>query len=175
MKRFILWVPLTVFLVFLVTVGVGLYAPSDRTIHSQMVGKPLPEVSLPPMLPDRPGIDIADYGNGEPRIINIFASWCVPCIAEAPQLEAIAERGIPIDAVAVRDRPQDVAQFLERWGDPYARIGSDENSRVQMALGASGVPETFIVDGEGVIRYYHWGPINAPDVPDIVAAYEALK
>ena len=109
------------------------------------------------------------------RWLNVFASWCIPCIAEAPQLEAIAEEGIPIDAVAVRDRPQDVAEFLQRWGDPYVRIGSDVNSRAQIALGASGVPETFIVDGEGIIRYYHFGPINPPDVPEIVAAYEALK
>ena len=175
MKRFILWVPLAVFLVFLVTVAIGLYAPSDRKIQSQMVGKPIPAFTLPPMLPDRPGVDSTDYASGEPRIVNVFASWCVPCIAEAPQLEAIAEKGIPIDAVAIRDRPQDVAEFLRRWGDPYARIGSDVNSRVQIALGASGVPETFIVDGEGIIRYYHFGPINEPDVPDIIAAYEALK
>ena len=65
MKRFILWVPLAVFLVFLVTVGIGLYAPSDRTIQSQMVGKPIPSFSLPPMLPGRPGLDSADYASGE--------------------------------------------------------------------------------------------------------------
>ena len=175
MKRYILWAPLAVFVLFLAIVGIGLYSPSDRTIRSKMVGKPVPDFALPAMLPGRPGLDSADYARGEARVINVFASWCVPCIAEAPQLEAIAERGVPIDAVAVRDRPEDVAEFLQRWGDPYRRIGSDANSRAQMALGASGVPETFIVDGEGVIRYYHFGPINAPDVPDIVAAYEAVK
>ena len=175
MKRYILWAPLAVFVLFLAIVGIGLYSPSDRTIRSKMVGKPVPDFALPAMLPGRPGLDSADYARGEARVINVFASWCVPCIAEAPQLEAIAERGVPIDAVAVRDRPEDVAEFLQRWGDPYRRIGSDANSRAQMALGASGVPETFIVDGEGVIRYYHFGPINTPDVPDIVAAYEAVK
>ena len=175
MKRFILWAPLAVFVLFLAIVGIGLYSPSDRTIRSKMVGKPVPDFALPAMLPGRPGLDSADYARGEARVINVFASWCVPCIAEAPQLEAISQRGVPIDAVAVRDRPEDVAEFLQRWGDPYRRIGSDANSRAQMALGASGVPETFIVDGEGVIRYYHFGPINAPDVPDIVAAYEAVK
>ena len=175
MKRYILWAPLAVFVLFLAIVGIGLYSPSDRTIRSKMVGKPVPDFALPAMLPGRPGLDSAEYGKGEARVINIFASWCVPCIAEAPQLEAISQRGVPIDAVAVRDRPEDVAEFLQRWGDPYRRIGSDANSRAQMALGASGVPETFIVDGEGVIRYYHFGPINAPDVPDIVAAYEAVK
>lgn len=175
MKRLILWVPLIVFVVFLATVASGLYNPPDREIHSHMVGKPLPEFALPAMLEGRPGLDSTDYAKGEVRMINVFASWCVPCIAEAPQLEALAARGIPIDAVAVRDRPEDVAQFLKRWGDPYRRIGSDANSRVQMALGASGVPETFIVDGDGIIRYYHYGPINPPELEEVIAAYEAVK
>ena len=123
----------------------------------------------------RRAVSRADFAAGQPRVITVFASWCVPCIAEAPQLEALARQGVPIDAVAIRDRPADVAQFLQRWGDPYQRIGSDPNSQAQMALGASGVPETFIVDGAGIIRYHHFGPVNAPDVPDLVAAYEALK
>src|SRR3546814_18040344 len=140
-----------------------------QTCALPILGKSVPAFSLPPMLPDRPGLDSADYATGEPRIVNVFASWCVPCIAEAPQLEAIAERGIPIDAVAERDRPQDVAEFLRRWGDPYARIGSDAKSRVQIALGASGVPETFIVNGNGINRYHHFGPNNPLDVPAALA------
>ena len=174
-KKLILWAPLAIFLVFLATVGLELFSPSDRSIRSKMVGKPVPAFSLPAMLPDRAGVDSRDFAAGQPRVINVFASWCVPCIAEAPQLEALAQQGVPIDAVAIRDRPADVAQFLQRWGDPYQRIGSDPNSQAQMALGASGVPETFIVDGAGIIRYHHFGPVNAPDVPDLVAAYEALK
>src|SRR3546814_3095310 len=66
-----------------------------QTCALPILGKSVPAFSLPPMLPDRPGLDSADYATGEPRIVNVFASWCVPCIAEAPQLEAIAERGIP--------------------------------------------------------------------------------
>ena len=175
MKKLVLWVPLAIFLVFLGTVGLELFSPSDRSIRSKMVGKPVPAFSLQPMLPERPGVSSADFAAGQPRVINVFASWCVPCIAEAPQLEALARQGVPIDAVAIRDRPADVTQFLQRWGDPYQRIGSDPNSQAQLALGASGVPETFIVDGAGIIRYHHFGPVNPPDVPEIVAAYEALK
>jgi cytochrome c biogenesis protein CcmG/thiol:disulfide interchange protein DsbE len=77
--------------------------------------------------------------------------------------------------VAIRDRPQDVANFLGRWGDPYRRIGSDTDSRVQLALGSSGVPETFVIDGKGVIRYQHIGDIRPEHVPEIVQAYEAAK
>jgi cytochrome c biogenesis protein CcmG/thiol:disulfide interchange protein DsbE len=112
---------------------------------------------------------------GEPRLVNVFASWCLPCIAEAPQLMALKQRGIPIDAIAIRDRPADVATFLAKWGDPYERIASDPQTQVQIALGSSGVPETFIVDGRGIIRHQHIGDIRPEHIPDIIRAYEAAK
>jgi cytochrome c biogenesis protein CcmG/thiol:disulfide interchange protein DsbE len=174
-KRLILWVPLAVFLVFVATVAVGLYAPSDRKITSKLVGKPLPDFALEPAVPSHPTVTSADLKGGEPRLLNVFASWCVPCIAEAPQLMDLKRRGVPIDAIAIRDRPQDVAQFLARWGDPYQRIASDPQTQVQIALGSSGVPETFVVDGRGVIRYQHIGDIRPEHIPEILAAYEAAK
>jgi cytochrome c biogenesis protein CcmG/thiol:disulfide interchange protein DsbE len=174
-KRLILWVPLALFLIFVVTVSVGLYSPSERTIRSKLIGKPVPEFALPAALPERPGLTSANLATGEPRVVNIFASWCIPCIAEAPQLLQLARQGVPIDAIAIRDRPQDVAAFLAKWGDPYQRIASDTDSRVQMALGSSGVPETFVVDGKGIIRYQHIGDVRAETVPEIVQAYEAAK
>jgi cytochrome c biogenesis protein CcmG, thiol:disulfide interchange protein DsbE len=175
LKRLILWVPLAVFLVFVATVAVGLYAPSDRKIASKLVGKPIPDFALEPAVPSHPTVTSADLKGGEPRLLNVFASWCVPCIAEAPQLMDLKRRGVPIDAIAIRDRPQDVAQFLAKWGDPYDRIASDPQTQVQIALGSSGVPETFIVDGRGVIRYQHIGDIRPEHVPEILAAYEAAK
>jgi cytochrome c biogenesis protein CcmG/thiol:disulfide interchange protein DsbE len=175
MKRLFLWAPLAIFLIFIVTVAVGLYSPSDRKIHSRLVGKPVPAFALPAAVPQKPGLQRADLTGGEPRLLNVFASWCLPCIAEAPQLLELARKGIPIDAVAIRDRPQDIANFLSRWGDPYQRIGLDQDSRVQLALGSSGVPETFVVDGKGVIRYQHIGDIRPENVREIVQAYEAAK
>jgi cytochrome c biogenesis protein CcmG/thiol:disulfide interchange protein DsbE len=175
MKRLVLWVPLAVFLIFIVTVAVGLYNPSDRTIRSRLIGKDMPDFALPPMLPQRQGLEGAHFRTGRPRVLNVFASWCVPCIAEAPQLTALAQRGIPIDAIAIRDRPEDVAKFLARWGDPYQRIGSDRDSRVQLSLGSSGVPETFVVDGRGVIRYQHIGDVRPEHMAEIVQAYEEAK
>ena len=174
-RRLILWVPLALFLAFLVTVGFGLYKPSDRNIRSRMIGQPIPDFALPPMLPERPGVSSRDFAGGRPRIVNVFASWCVPCIAEAPQLMTLAGRGIPIDAIAIRDRPQDVVGFLERHGDPYQRIGSDVNSRVQMALGSSGVPETFVVDGRGIIRHQHIGDLRPENVPALIAAVQEAQ
>lgn len=172
-RRLIIWIPLAVFVLFVITVAVSLYAPSDRIIRSRMIGKPVPDFVLQPALPGRPGLAGADLARGRPRIVNVFASWCVPCIAEAPQLMALAARGIPIDAIAIRDRPEDIAMFLAKWGDPYQAIGSDRDSRVQMALGSSGVPETFVIDGKGVVRHQHVGEIRPEDMSRIIAAYEA--
>ena len=175
MRRAILWAPLGVFLIFILTVAIGLYSPSDRTIRSRLIGKDMPEFVLPAMLPERQGLESGHFRTGQPRVLNVFASWCVPCVAEAPQLMTLSQRGIPIDAIAIRDRPEDVAKFLARWGDPYQRIGSDRDSRVQLALGSSGVPETFIVDGAGVIRYQHIGDIRPEHMAEIIQAYEAAR
>jgi len=174
-KRLILWAPLAVFLVFVATVAIGLYAPAERKIMSKLVGKPVPEFALGPAVPSHPPLTSDMLKTGEPRLVNVFASWCLPCIAEAPQLMALKLRGIPIDGLAIRDRPQDVAAFLAKWGDPYARIASDPNTQVQIALGSSGVPETFVVDGEGIIRHQHIGDIRPEHMDEIVAAYEAAK
>ncbi len=80
-----------------------------------------------------------------------------------------------IDAIAIRDRPEDVARFLAQHGDPYQRIGADIDSRVQLALGSSGVPESFVVDGRGIIRYQHVGPIEHQHMPMILAELEKAE
>lgn len=175
MKRLILWVPLAAFAIFVALAALYLRAPSDSTIRSQLVGRPLPEFALAAALPGRATVERASFTTGAPRILNVFASWCVPCIAEAPHLEALARQGLPIDAVAIRDRPRDIARFLSQYGDPYKGIGLDTDSRVQLSLGSAGVPETFVVDGRGVIRYQHIGPIDAVNARDILAAYEAAR
>jgi cytochrome c biogenesis protein CcmG/thiol:disulfide interchange protein DsbE len=175
MRRIVLFAPLVAFVAFVILVTAYLRAPSDRTIRSQLIGRPLPEFTLPAALPGRDTVRSSSFTSGSPRVLNVFASWCVPCIAEAPHLMTLARRGLPIDAIAIRDRPNDIALFLSRWGDPYRGIGLDSDSRVQLSLGSSGVPETFVVDGRGTIRYQHIGPIGEGDVPAIVAAYEAAR
>lgn len=179
--RPVLWVPLVVFLGFALAASYALVrsgadgGAEQRIIRSRLIGQPLPDFNLPPALPGRGTIRRADFGTGSPRILNVFASWCVPCIGEAPQLMALQARGLPIDAIAIRDRAEDVQRFLGQWGDPYDRIGLDAESSLQLAMGSSGVPETFIVDGQGVIRYQHIGAINAADMPRIIAEYEAAR
>lgn len=164
-SRWTLWLPLALFAGFVALVMVGLYRPADREVASAMIGKPLPEFALRAAAVDRPGLSRADLADGKPRLLNIFASWCVPCAVEAPQLAALKAEGIEIAGVAIRDRPEDVAAFLTRHGNPFSRIGADDRSIVQLGIGSSGVPETFVIDGQGTIRYQHIGEIRAEHLP----------
>jgi cytochrome c biogenesis protein CcmG/thiol:disulfide interchange protein DsbE len=175
MKRLILWLPLLILLLFVAAVGVRLYGGKDDLVRSRMIGKAVPEFSLDAATPAHPPLRAQDLRSGAPRLLNIFASWCAPCAIESPQLLELKRRGIPIDAVAIRDRPEDVAAFLARYGDPFARIGSDPTTQIQFALGSSGVPETFVIDGAGIIRHQHIGYIGPEDVDEIAAAYEAAR
>jgi cytochrome c biogenesis protein CcmG, thiol:disulfide interchange protein DsbE len=174
-KRLVLWVPLAGFAAFLAVVAVGLYAPSDHVVRSEMVGRPVPDFELAPAVPGRPGLASIELRRGRPHLVNIFASWCVPCREESAQLAALARRGIAVDGIAVRDRPADVAAFLAAYGDPFRSIGDDLDRRVQLDLGSAGMPETFVIDGRGIIRHQHIGAITDADVPAIVAAWEAAR
>ena len=140
-----------------------------------MVGQPLPYFDLPPATEGASGAATTDFKDGTPRLLNIWASWCLPCIAEAPQLEWLKEAGVPIVGIAIRDRPEDVARFLAQHGNPYTRIARDDLSEVQLAIGSSGVPETFVIDGRGIIRYQHLGDIRESDVPTLLAELEKAR
>ena len=163
----LIWLPL---IVLGLLIGLGAYAltrPAETTVHSAMVGKALPAFDLPAAFPDRPSVPPAAAEG--PRIVNLFASWCVPCRAEAPQLETLAKEGVPIDGIAIHDRPEALAAFLDQAGDPYQNVADDQEGRSQIALGSSGVPESYIVDGRGIIRYQQIGPIMPQDLPTIRA------
>ena len=159
-----LWLPLTLFALFCGVAAYQLTQPKDEFVTSAMIGKAMPDFALPAATDTRPGLTLADLRDGQPKLLNIWASWCLPCIAEAPHLDTLKERGAEIVGVAIRDRPEDVAAFLDRHGNPYTRIGADDLSEVQLAIGSSGVPETFVIDGDGVIRYQHIGDVRAEHV-----------
>ena len=175
MKRLWLLLPLALFALLLGVAAYQLTQPKDEFVRSAMIGKSIPAFDLPGVTDDAPRLASGSFADGQPRLLNIWASWCVPCIAEAPQLEELAERGVPIVGIAVRDTPEDIANFLERYGDPYTQVARDEIAEVQLGLGSSGMPETFVIDGEGIIRYQHIGDIRADDVDEIYAAWEDAR
>lgn len=175
MKRRLLWLPVVAFVALVAVLASGLLRPADTTVPSAMVGQPLPEFALAAIVPGKPGLARADFGKGQPRLLNIFASWCAPCIAEAPILAQLKAEGVLIEGVAVRDTGPDLEAFLTRNGDPFERIGSDPDSRLQFALGSSGVPESFVIDARGVIVHQHIGDIRAEDVPAIIAAVKGAQ
>jgi cytochrome c biogenesis protein CcmG/thiol:disulfide interchange protein DsbE len=167
--------PLVLFILLGSALTYGLAKPDDHNITSKMIGASVPSFALPAATSGLPGLTSADLANGKPHLVNIFASWCVPCVAEAPQLKAIADAGVPVVGIAVRDRPEALARFLVRNGNPFRAVGADDASQVQMAFGSSGVPESFVVDGKGMIRQQTIGPINPQDVAGVIAAVKAAR
>lgn len=142
--------------------------PSD--IPSVMIDKDVPVFDLPRV--DGSGVvgfDSEDLKQGTVTLVNAFASWCLPCLAEHPILTELAKRnGIRLYGINYKDKTEDAAAWLREHGNPYARIGADLNGRVAIDWGVYGVPETYIVDGEGRIRYRHIGPIDAAAVQEII-------
>ena len=175
MKRALLWLPALAFVALLAVIAGGLFRPADRTVRSAMVGQPLPAFALPALVPGKPGLASSDFGHGQPRLLNIFASWCVPCVTETRVLLKLKAAGVPIEGIAVRDTGPALQRFLADNGDAYDRIGGDPASTVQLSLGSSGVPETFVVDGQGRILFQHVSDIRDEDVPAILAAMKRAR
>ena len=166
--RWGLWLLVALALALFTLFALQLSRPKNDFVQSTMIGKEVPAFALPPATGGMPGLTAADLADGQPKLLNVFASWCIPCRAEAPQLDALRRQGADIVAIAVRDRPEDVAAFLQQYGNPFTRIGSDQISEVQLSLGSSGVPETFVIDGQGRITHQHISNINDADVPVLI-------
>ena len=173
MRRLLLWMPVLLFAGLFALVGIGLLKPADPAVRSAMVDKDLPDFTLPALLPTKPGVARTRYGGGRVRVINVFGSWCAPCIAEAPQLAQLKAAGVPIDGIAAGDTVDGVKAFLRRYGDPFDRIGDDKNRRAMIALGASGVPETFVIDARGRIVRQYLSNLQPDQVAEIIALWKA--
>ncbi|MDA5192714.1 DsbE family thiol:disulfide interchange protein [Govanella unica] len=173
--RFKFLVPLLVFVAVAMALFVGLFL-KPAEVPSVLVGKSVPEFSLPPFEGAQKGLSSADLKTGQVSIVNVFASWCVPCRVEHPQLMALEKTGVPIYAIAYKDRAEAVRNFLTPLGNPFRSIGDDRSGRVGIDWGVYGVPETFIVAGDGRIVYRHVGPIMEQDIADkIMPAIEKAK
>lgn len=156
-------VPIAIFLVFAIALGVGLTL-KPREIPSVLIGRPVPEFALPPVQGRVLGLSTEDF-KGQVSLVNVFASWCVPCRAEHPLLMEIARRNVvPIFGLNQRDEPDDAERWLATFGDPYTRTGADLDGRASIEWGVYGVPETFVVDAKGIIAHKHIGQMTAKDV-----------
>jgi cytochrome c biogenesis protein CcmG/thiol:disulfide interchange protein DsbE len=135
-------------------------------LPSALVGKPAPGFVLPPLQGRTDGLSDADLRDGRPKLVNVFASWCVPCRIEHPVLMRLKEEGLPIYGINYKDEPTKAQAFLAQLGDPYARIGADRDGRVAIDWGVYGVPETFVLDGAGMILLRFPGPLTPEILED---------
>jgi cytochrome c biogenesis protein CcmG/thiol:disulfide interchange protein DsbE len=151
----------------------GLQRDDIQRLPSTFIDKPVPEFALAPLDPSRPGLSTADMQSPGVKLINIWASWCGPCRIEHPYLMDLAAEGVTIHGFNYKDAPENAQSFLDELGDPYELIGADPNGRMGIEFGVYGVPETFVVNGEGMIVYKHVGPILGQDIEKLTAAIEA--
>jgi len=163
MKRVIVFIPFAIAIAIGVFALWGLRADRDPAgIPSMLISKPAPQFDLPSVEGvSVPGFSTADLsGSGGPVLVNVFASWCVPCKAEHAVLTRFAEvNNVTLFGINYKDLPEDASAWLENLGNPYDRIGSDLDGRAGIEWGISGVPETFIVNNEGIVTFRHVGPI----------------
>lgn len=168
-RKFIIWLPLAVTIAMFATFFVNLMNPSERVIASRIVGQMVPAFEAVAAIEGQAGTKSSEYADGKPRLLNVFASWCGPCVAEVPVLQKLKAMGVEINGVAVHDRSEDLARFLDANGNPYTRVGLDQDGRAQMAFGSAGVPETFVIDGSGRIIHQHIGVVTEEDIPVLLA------
>jgi cytochrome c biogenesis protein CcmG/thiol:disulfide interchange protein DsbE len=175
-RKWTVFIPLVVFLALCLLFFFRLFAGDASRLPSALIGQEVPSFTLPAIagMPDRPGFSDADLKQGHVTVVNIFASWCVPCHQEHPLLMQLAadpeltKTGVEVFGFAYKDEPENIRRFVGEAGNPYRRIGVDTAGRIAIDWGVYGVPETFVVAGDGKIAYKHVGPLNADAVREVL-------
>ncbi len=166
MKRLVYILPLAVFAVLAFYFVLGLRL-DPSVIPSALIDKPVPTFELPP-IEGKPGngFSSADLV-GRVSAVNVFASWCLPCSAEHPLVTRLGQiEGVTLYGINYKDKPADALAWLDELGNPYWEIGADAKGRVGIDWGVYGLPETFIIDKKGRIRYKHVGPMTPKSFED---------
>jgi cytochrome c biogenesis protein CcmG/thiol:disulfide interchange protein DsbE len=166
MKRLVYLVPLTAFLVLAGYFAIGL-TKDPQKLPSMLIDKPAPQMTLPPLHEGKQGFDSANLTGGV-TLVNFWASWCGPCRIEHPQLNRLAAEGVNLVGINQADPPQNAKAFLRALGDPFRAIGVDADRRAGIEWGVYGLPETFVIDKQGRIRYRHVGPITEQDLAQVI-------
>ncbi|MFL4979304.1 MAG: DsbE family thiol:disulfide interchange protein [Xanthobacteraceae bacterium] len=173
-RRLIVLIPLIVFLALAALFFLRLGSGDPSRIPSALIGRPAPATELPPvpgLLREGapvPGLSSADF-KGAITLLNVWASWCVPCHDEAPLLVRMAQdTRIRIVGINYKDQPENARRFLGRYGNPYARNGADQNGRASIEWGVYGVPETFLVGRDGRIAFKLVGPITPQNLDAVL-------
>ena len=138
----------------------GLNREAPDSLPSAFAGRQAPALDLPPLNPGAQGPTTADLAAPGVKLVNFWASWCSPCRVEHPLLTEVAEAGVPIIGVNYKDSARNAQGFLDELGDPFVTVGVDDNGRTGIDWGLYGVPETFVIDGEGTVLLRHAGPIT---------------
>jgi len=166
-KKSNLWVSILPLFIFLALAGVfySLLSTEGRdtsALPSALLNDPAPVLIVPPLVETGlPGMEADTFKTGKVSVVNIFASWCVPCRQEHPQIVKLGQDDrIQLVGINHKDGNRNALSFLEELGNPYDVIGVDRNGRASIEWGVYGVPETFLVDGKGIIFYKHVGPIS---------------
>jgi cytochrome c biogenesis protein CcmG/thiol:disulfide interchange protein DsbE len=177
MKRWVFIAPAAAFAVLAFFLFRSLWSPAPDLVPSALLNKPAPRLTLPGLDAQSAAFTPADLAGGHVSVVNVFASWCAPCRTETAPLVTLSHMPrVALYGLTQKDKPEATRAFLDEVGNPFARIARDDDGRASIEWGVYGVPETYVVDGRGIIRLKYVGPLSDSALArEIVPAIKAAQ